>query len=83
MDMDLCSGIVKKVASQRTGSQVWYNQYAKGNGIQWSGSDRGIKSLVHAMKVVERIFEHKIRQQIDIDNMQFVFIKEPLTPFLL
>jgi len=28
------------------------------------------------MKVVERIFEHKIRQQIDIDDdMQFGFIK--------
>ena len=28
------------------------------------GSYRGIKLLEHAMKVVERIFEHRIRQQI-------------------
>jgi len=27
------------------------------------------------MKVVERIFEHRIRQQIDIYDMQFGFMK--------
>ena len=42
------------------------------------GSYRGIKLLEHAMKVVERIFEHRIRQQIEIDDMQFGF----LMPFL-
>jgi len=31
--------------------------------------------LEHAMKVVERIFEHRIRQQIVIDDMQFGFMK--------
>ena len=48
------------------------------------GSYRGIKLLEHAMKVVEWIFEHRIRQQIEIDDMQFGFIKvrEPLMPFL-
>ena len=39
------------------------------------GSYSGVKLLEHAMKVVERIFEHRIRQQIEIDDMQFVFIK--------
>jgi len=39
------------------------------------GSYRGIKLLEHAMKVVERIFEHRIRQQIDIYDMQFGFMK--------
>ena len=39
------------------------------------GSYRGIKLLEHAMKVVERIFEHRIRQQIKIDDMQFRFVK--------
>jgi len=29
----------------------------------------------HAMKVVERIFKHRIWQQIDIDDMQFGFMK--------
>ena len=31
--------------------------------------------LEHAMKVVERIFEHRIRQQIVTDDMQFGFMK--------
>jgi len=39
------------------------------------GSYRGIKLLEHAMKVVEKIFEHRIRQQIEIDDMQFGFVK--------
>jgi len=30
---------------------------------------------VNSMKVVERIFEDRIRQQIDIDDMQFGFMK--------
>jgi len=39
------------------------------------GSYRGIKFLEHAMKVVGRIFEYRIRQQIEIDDMQFGFMK--------
>jgi len=39
------------------------------------GSYRGIKLLEHAMKVVERIFEDRIWQHIDIDDMQFGFMK--------
>jgi len=31
--------------------------------------------LDHAIKVVERIFEHRIGQQIVIDDMQFGFMK--------
>jgi len=39
------------------------------------GSHRGIKLLEHAMKVVKRIYEYKIGQQTDIDDMQFGFMK--------
>ena len=39
------------------------------------GSYRGITLLEHAMKVVENIFEHRIRHQIEIDDMQFGFVK--------
>jgi len=35
------------------------------------GSYRGIKLLEHAMKLVERISKYRIRQQFDIDDMQF------------
>jgi len=38
------------------------------------GSNRGIKLLEHAMEVVESIFKNRIRQQIDIDDMQFGYI---------
>jgi len=56
----------------------------KGDPVE-CGSCRGIKLLEHAMKVVERIFENRIWQQIDIDDMQFGFMKGkgPLMPFLL
>jgi len=37
------------------------------------GSYSGIKLLERAMKVVEGIFSHRIRQQIDIDDTQFGF----------
>jgi len=46
----------------------------KGDPIE-CGSYRGIKLLEHAMEVVERIFEHRIRQQIVIIDMQFGFMK--------
>ena len=34
-----------------------------------------LKLLKHAMKLIEKIFEHRIRQQIVIDDMQFGFMK--------
>ena len=46
----------------------------KGDSME-CGSYRGIKLLEHAMKVVEKIFKHRIRQQIVIDDMQFGFMK--------
>jgi len=39
------------------------------------GSYKGIRLLEYAIKVVERIFEHRIRQQIEVDDMQFRFMK--------
>ena len=39
------------------------------------GSYRGVKLVEHAMKVMERIFEHRIWQQIEVDDMQFGFMK--------
>ena len=40
------------------------------------GCYRRVKLLEHAMKVVERIFGHRIRQRIHIDDMQFGFVKD-------
>ena len=38
------------------------------------GNYRGLKLLEHAMKVFERVIEEKIREQVNIDDMQFGFM---------
>ena len=74
--LDLCNGIVKEgsIPEDWKSSVVLPIYKGKGDPIE-CGSYRGIKLLEHAMKVVERIFEHRIRQQIKIDDMQFGFMK--------
>ena len=47
----------------------------KGKGsVLECGSYRGIKLLEHGMKVVERVFERRLRNIIEIDKMQFGFM---------
>ena len=65
----------KKEAFQRIGNQVWCCQSTKAKATLECGSYRGIKLLEHAMKVVEKISEHRIRQQFEIDDMQLGFMK--------
>jgi len=74
--LDLCNGIVKEgcIPEDWMSSVVLPIYKGKGDAIE-CGSYRGIKLLEHAMKVMERIFEHRIQQQINIDNMQFGFMK--------
>ena len=38
------------------------------------GSYRGIKLLEHAMKVMERVIEGRVRKIVKIDSMQFRFM---------
>ena len=38
------------------------------------GSYRGIKLLEHAMKVLERVIERRVRKIVKIDSMQFGFM---------
>ena len=74
--LDICNGIVKEgsIPEDWKSSVVLPIYKGKGDPIE-CGCYRGIKLLEHAMKVVERIFEHRIRQQIKIDDMQFGFMK--------
>jgi len=74
--LDLCNGIVKEgcIPEDWKSSVVLPVYKGKGDPME-CGSYRGIKLLEHAMKVVERIFEDRIRQLIDIDDMQFGFMK--------
>ena len=75
--LDLCNGIVKEDCIPEDWKSSVVPPVYKGKGDPMEcGSYRGIKLLEHAMKVVvEWIFEYRIRQQIEIDDMQFGFMK--------
>jgi len=61
----LCNGIVKEGSIPEDWKSSVVLPIYKGKGDHMEcGSYRGIKLLEHAMKVVERIFQHRIRQQI-------------------
>jgi len=84
--LDLCNGIVKEGCIPEDWNSSVVLPIYKGKGDQMEcGSYKGIKLLEHATKVVEKIFEDRIQQQIDIDDTQFGFInaKELLMPFLV
>jgi len=74
--LDLCNGIVNEgyIPENWNSSMVLPIYKGKGDPME-CGSYRLIKLLEHAMKVVERIFENRIRQHIDIDVIQFGFMK--------
>jgi len=74
--LDFCNGIVKEgfIPEDWKSSVVVLIYKGKGDPME-CGSYRRIKLLEHAMKVVERIFEHRIWQQIDTYDMQFGFMK--------
>ena len=84
--LDLCNGIVKVGCIPEDWKSSVILPIYKGKGDPMAcGSYRGIKLLEHAMKVVEGICEHRIRQQIEVHDMQFGFmkVKKPLMPILL
>ena len=69
--LDLYNGIVKEGSIPADWKSSVVLPVYKGKGdLMECGSYRGIKLLEHAMKFVEKIFEHRIRQQIEIDDMQ-------------
>ena len=73
--LDLHNGIVKEgsIPEDWKSSVVLPIYKGKGDPME-CGSYRGIKLLEHAMKVIETIFEHRIQQHIEIDDMQFRFM---------
>ena len=74
--MDLCNVIVKEDCIPEDWKSSVVLPIFKGTGdLMECGSYRGIKLLEHAMKVVGRIFEHRIWQQIKVDDMQIGFMK--------
>jgi len=74
--LDLFNGILKEGCIPEDWKSSVLLPIYKGKGDPMEcGSYREIKLFKCAMKVVERIFEHKIRHQIDRDDMQFGFMK--------
>jgi len=74
--LDLCNGIAKESCIPEDWKSSVILPIYKGKGDPMNcGSYREIKLLEHATKVVERIFEHKIWQQIEVNDMQFGFMK--------
>ena len=58
-----------------TGGVVFCCQFTKGKGDPMECvSYRAIKLLEHAMKVIHRVFETRIREKVKIDAMQFGFM---------
>jgi len=69
--LDLCNDIVKEDYIPEDWKSTVVLPIYKGKGDpMWCGFYIGIKLLEHATKMVERIFELRIRQQIDIDDRQ-------------
>ena len=52
---------------------LWMFSKVKGDALT-CGSYRGIKQLEHAMKVLERVIEGRLRKIVRIDSMQFEFM---------
>jgi len=74
--LDLCNGIVKEGCIPEDWKSSVLLPIYKGIGDPMEcGCYRGIKLLKHTMRVVERISEDRIQQEIDIDDMEFGFIK--------
>jgi len=69
--MDICNCIVKEGRIPEDCKSIYKD---KCDPVE-CGSCRWIKLLEHAMKAVETIFEYRIRQQIEIDGLQFGFMK--------
>ena len=74
--LDLCNGIVKEGCIPKDCKSSVVIPIYKGKGDHMEcRSYRRIKLLEYAVIVVEKIFEHRIRPQIEIGDMQFVFVK--------
>ena len=71
---DLCDKIIqeRKIPEDWKKSVIVPVYKGKGSPLE-CGSYRAIKLLEHAMKVLERVLANRIREQVDIDDMQFGF----------
>ena len=69
---ELCNAVVRDGRIPKDWSRSWLVNVYKGKGDALAcGSYRGIKLVEHAMKVLERVIERRVRNIVKIDNMQF------------
>ena len=72
---NVCNAVVKDGKIPEDWSKSWMVNVYKGKGDALAcGSYRGIKLLEHAMKVLERVIEGRVRKIVEIDSMQFGFM---------
>ena len=72
---DECNAVVRDGKIPEDWSRSWKVNVYKGKGDALTcGSYRGIKLLEHAMKVLERVIEGRVRKIVKVDNMQFGFM---------
>ena len=72
---DICNAVVKDGRTPVDWNKSCMVNVYKGKGDALAcGSYRGIKLLEHAMKVLERVIERRVRNIVKIDDMQFGFM---------
>ena len=72
---ELCNAVIKEGKIPTDWSRSWLVNVYKGKGDALEcGSYRGIKLVEHAMKVLERVIERRVRNIVKIDSMQFGFM---------
>ena len=72
---EVCNAVVKDGKTPVDWNKSWMVNVYKGKGDALAcGSYRGIKLLEHAMKVLERVIEKRVRKIVKIDGMQFGFM---------
>ena len=73
---EVCNAVVKDGRVPEDWNRSWMNVYkGKGDALTCD-SYRGIKLLKHAMKVLERVIEGRLRKIVKIDSTIKVFLWE-------
>ena len=72
---ELCNAVVRDGKIPKDWSRSWLVNVYKGKGDTLAcGSYRGIKLVEHAMKVLERVIERRVRNIVKIDSIQIGFM---------
>ena len=74
MDMIIASGSNKDSLSEDWKASVAFPISKGKRYVMDCGAYRGVKLLEHAMKIVERVVENRIRELVTMDYMQFGFM---------